>query len=168
MYGIELEFDWLHFPFICFLLIFHVCTSWPHTRFWSCFERHDTVLYVLSAKFGFVHGRGSVNIYGWISLDSEKAMAAQSSTLAWKIPWAEEPGGLRSMGSLGVGHDWATSLFTCMPWRRKWQPTPVLLPGESQGRWSLVGCCLWDRTESDTTEATQQQQSRLLPPFFPD
>ena len=41
-----------------------------------------------------------------------------------------------------------------MHWRRKWQPTPVFLPGESQGRWSLVGCCLWGRTESDTTEVT--------------
>ena len=39
-------------------------------------------------------------------------------------------------------------------WRRAWQPTPVFLPGESQGWWSLVGCCLWGRTESDTTEAT--------------
>ena len=45
-----------------------------------------------------------------------------------------------------------------MPWRRKWQPTPVFLPGESQGRGSLVGCRLWGHTESDTTEATQQQQ----------
>ena len=46
------------------------------------------------------------------------------------------------------------SLFTFMHWRRKWQPTPVFLPGESQGRGSLVGCRLWGRTESDTTEAT--------------
>ena len=45
-----------------------------------------------------------------------------------------------------------------MHWRRKWQPTPVFLPGESQGRGSLVGCRLWGRTESDTTEATWQQQ----------
>ena len=50
--------------------------------------------------------------------------------------------------------------FTFMHWRRKWQPTPVFLPGESQGRGSLVGCCLWGRTESDTTEATQQQQQQ--------
>ena len=50
------------------------------------------------------------------------------------------------------------SLFTFMHWRRKWQPTPVFLPRESQGRGSLVGCCLWGSTESDTTEATQQQQ----------
>ena len=54
------------------------------------------------------------------------------------------------------GHDCATSLslFTFMHWRRKWQPTTVFLPGESQGRGSLIGCRLWGRTESDTTEAT--------------
>ena len=70
--------------------------------------------------------------------------------------WAEEPGRLQSMGSRRVEHDWATTflLFTFMHWRRKWQPTPVFLPGESQGRGSLVGCCLWGRTESNTTEAT--------------
>ena len=86
----------------------------------------------------------------------EKAMAPHSSTLAWKIPWMEEPDRLWSMGSLRVGPDWATSLslFTFMHWRRKWQPTPVFLPGESQGRGSLVGCRLWGRTESDTTEVT--------------
>ena len=91
-----------------------------------------------------------------LSCLSEKAMAPHSSTLAWKIPWTEEPGRLWSMGSLTVEHDWVTSLslFTFMHWRRKWQPTPVFLPGESQGRGSLVGCRLWGRTESDTTEAT--------------
>ena len=47
-----------------------------------------------------------------------------------------------------------TSLFTFMHWRRKWQPTPVVLPGESQGRRSLVGCRPWGHTESDMTEAT--------------
>ena len=90
------------------------------------------------------------------ALTLEKAMAPHSSTPAWKIPWTEEPGRLQSMGSLGVGHDWATSLslFTFMHWRRKWQPTPVFLAGESQGRGSLVGCRLWGCTESDTTEAT--------------
>ena len=86
----------------------------------------------------------------------EKAMATHSNTLAWKIPWTEEPGRLQSMVSLRVRHDWATSLslFTFMHCRRKWQPTPVFLPGESQGRGSLVGCRLWGCTESDTTEAT--------------
>ena len=44
--------------------------------------------------------------------------------------------------------------FTLTHWRRKWQPTPVFLPGESQGWGSLVGCCLWGLTELDTTEVT--------------
>ena len=67
-------------------------------------------------------------------------MAPHSSTLAWKIQWTEEPGRLQSMGLWRVGHVWATSLslFTFMHWRRKWQPTPVALPGESQ-RWESGG-----------------------------
>ena len=83
-------------------------------------------------------------------------MAPHSSTLAWKIPWTEEPGRLQSMGSLRVGHDGGNSLslFTFMHWRRKWPPTPVFSPGESQGRGSLMGCRLWGRTASDTTEVT--------------
>ena len=93
-------------------------------------------------------------------------MAPHSSTLAWKIPWMEEPGRLQSMWSLRAGHDWATSLslFTFMYWRRKWQPTPVFLPGEFQGQRSLVGCHLWGCTESDTTEATWRQQQQQQPP----
>ena len=90
------------------------------------------------------------------AIRAEKAMAPHSSTFAWKIPWTQEPGRLQSMGSLRVGHDWVTSLslFTFVRWRRKRQPTPVFLPGESQGWGSLVGCRLWGHTELDTTEAT--------------
>ena len=94
----------------------------------------------------------------WMTLSKtlEKAMATHSSTLAWKIPLMEEPGGLQSMGSWRVGHDWGTSLslFTFMHWRRKWHPTPVFLPGESQGQGRLVGFRLWGCTESDMTKAT--------------
>ena len=92
-------------------------------------------------------------------------MVTHSSTLAWKIPWMEEPGRLQSMGLLRVRHDWATSLslFTFMHWRRKWQPTPVFLPGESEGRGSLVGCHLWGHTELNMTEVTQQQQQQHAP-----
>ena len=106
--------------------------------------RHQVWCTLLSLQFTFPN-----NI-------REKAMAPHSSTLAWKIPWTEEPDGLQSMASLRVRHDWGTSLsiFTFMHWRRKWQPTPVFLPGEPQGRGSLVGFCLWGCTESDTTEAT--------------
>ena len=83
-------------------------------------------------------------IWTFVSKVTEKAIATHSSTLAWKMPWTEEPGRLESMGSLRVSHDWVTSLslFTFMHWKRKWKPTPVFLPRESQGRRSLVGCHL--------------------------
>ena len=82
---------------------------------------------------------------------TEKAMAPTAVLLpgeaqgrgAW---WAAVHGVAESRTRL--------SDFTFMHWRRKWQPTPVFLPGEAQGRGSLVGCRLWGRTESDTTEAT--------------
>ena len=83
-------------------------------------------------------------------------MATHSSTLAWKILWTEEPGGLQSMCSLSQTQ-LSDFTFTLMHWRRKWQPTPVFLPGESQGQGSLVGCRLWGRAELAMTDATQQQ-----------
>ena len=64
--------------------------------------------------------------------------------------------------SLGHRTQLSDFTFTFMHWRRKWQPTPVFLPGESQGQGRLVGCRLWGRTESDTTEATQQQQQQSI------
>ena len=81
------------------------------------------------------------------------------------LPWTEEPGGLQSMGSLRVGHDWATSLslFTFMHWRRRWQPTPVFLPGESQGCGSLVGCRLWGCIELDTLKRLSNSSSKSTP-----
>ena len=87
-------------------------------------------------------------------------MAPHSSTLAWKIPWMEEPGRLQLDTKSWTRSVTSLSLFTFMHWRRKWQPTPVFLPGQSQGWQSLVGCHLWGHTESDTTEATQQQQQQ--------
>ena len=112
-------------------------------------------LYVLiHASWNHLPNKQSISTYF-----GEKAMAPHSRTVARKIPWMEEPGRLQSMGSLRVRHDWVTSLSlsTIMHWRRKWQPTPVFLPGESHGRRSLVGCSPWGRTESDTTEATWRQ-----------
>ena len=98
-------------------------------------------------------------------LDKSYCLTLQPAITLWlsplqysclENPWTEELGRLQSMASLGVGHYWATSLslFTFMHWRRKWKPTPVFLPGESQGWGSPVGCSLWGRTESDPTEAT--------------
>ena len=112
---------------------------------------------VLTRKSGF----DKIKKQHWVSLSLQLKLsifrvAPHSSTLAWEIPWMEEPGRLQSMGSLRVRHNWAISrsLFTYMHWRSKWQPTPVFLPGESQGQRSLVGFYLWGRAESDTTEAT--------------
>ena len=93
----------------------------------------------------------------------EKGMAPHCSVLAWRIPGTGEPGGLQSMGSRRVGHDWVTSLslFTFMHWRRKWQPTPMFLPGESQGWGSLVGCHPWGHTVrhdwSDSAAAAEEE-----------
>ena len=91
-------------------------------------------------------------------------MTAQSSILAWKIPmdrvawWATVHEVTKRWTRLSD----SLSIFTFMHWRRKWQPTPVFLPGESQGWGSMVGCHLWGRTESDTTEATWQQQQQYI------
>ena len=91
-------------------------------------------------------------------------MAPHSSTLAWKIPWMEEPGRLQSMGSLRVGHDWATSfsLFTFMHWRRKWQPTAVFLPGKSHGQKSLAGYSPCGDTKSDTTKWLNNNKAMFI------
>ena len=133
---------------------------WPVLLLPFCGEAGKLKELVTHISYIFLR-KGTGRKEGWVferlSLVSlEKAMAPYTSTLAWKIPWMEEPGRLQSMGSLGVGHDWATSLsrFTFMHWRRNWQPTPVFLPGESQGRGSWVGCHLWGHTESDMAETT--------------
>ena len=81
------------------------------------------------------------------------------------------------MRSLGVGHEWATSLslFTFMRWRRKWQPTAVFLPGASQGRGSLVGCRLGvaqsrtrlERLSSSSSSGHQSEKGLLVGVLVP-
>ena len=139
-------------------LIYSLLLSIPHagsavrsSYLWLCWLQFSTLQ--IRAHALLLHMK---SLQQSLNVLTEKAMAPplQYSCLenpmdggAW---WAAVHGVAR------VGHDWATSLslLTFMPWRRKWQPTPVFLPGESQGRGSLVGCCLWGPTESDTTEAT--------------
>ena len=94
-------------------------------------------------------------------------MVLHSSTLAWKIPWMEEPGSLQSTGSWRVRHDWVTSLslFTFMHWKRKWQPTPVFLPGESQGRESLEAAIygvIQSRTRLKWLSSSSSSSSRVV------
>ena len=89
------------------------------------------------------------------TLNSEKAMAPHSSTLGWKIPWTEEPGGLQFMGSLESDTTERLHLHFSLSCIGEGNSNPlVFLPGESQGQGSLVGCRLWGRTESDTTGET--------------
>ena len=143
------------------VLICHL-GPWWQTLMRRCMTRSVGFVPHTTKQFSHISSvsYNSTQFWHYLPRDSvksrEKAMAPYSSTLAWKTSWAEEPDGLQSMGFRRVGHDWTTSLslFTFMHWRRKWQPTPVFLPGESQERESLVGCCLWGRTELDMTEAT--------------
>ena len=76
-----------------------------------------------------------------------------------ETPWAEEPGRLQSRGLWRVRHDWATSLFTFMHWRRQWQPTPVFLPGDSQGQGCLVGCRLWGQSRTRLKRLSRSSRS---------
>ena len=145
----------------CFMFNFHICENWLVQEMIANKKEYNSVLWLLvffRMPLLFLHWKQNSDSNGKCALSglSEKAVAPYSSTPAWKIPWMEEPGRLKSMGSLRVGHDWATSLslFTFMHGRRKWHPTPVLLPGESQGQGSLVGCRLWGHTKLDTTEVT--------------
>ena len=81
-------------------------------------------------------------------------MAPHSGTLAWKIPRMEEPGRLQSMGSLRVGRDWVTSfsLLNFHALEKEMATHSSVLAQRIPGTGSLVGCCLWGCTESDTTE----------------
>ena len=106
---------------------------------------------------------------------------------AWKIPWTEEPGDLQSMGSQRVRQDWATnthfqdfpggsavkesasmqetevrSLVGKMPWRRKWQPTPLFFPGKSHGQRSLMSHSPWGHKELNTTEQAHTHTLNLI------
>ena len=135
----------LHPLVLCLSVTSHSCSeeSGPHHLHFQVFSPLQITCTVVSESLATALWNGEGD-------------GTHSSALAWRVPGTAEPGGLQSMGSLGVGHDWATSLslFAFMHWRRKWEPTPVFLPGESRGRQSRVGCCLWGRTESDTTEVT--------------
>ena len=86
-------------------------------------------------------------------------MAIHSSTLAWIIPWTEEPGRLQSMGLLRVRHDF-TFTFHFYALEKEKAIHLVFLPGESQGMGSLVSCCLWGGKESDTPEVSLQKQQK--------
>ena len=109
---------------------------------------------VRDLKYLLIH-QGPIVWYMANSDISEKTMAPHSRTLAWKIPWMEEPGGLQSMGSLRVGHDqWLHFHFSLSCIGEGNATHSSVLVWRIQGLGSLVGRRLWGRTESDRTEAT--------------
>ena len=98
---------------------------------------YDTV--ATSAYCATEHGKSRLR--HTVCIKSEKAMAPHSSTLAWKIPWMEEPGGLQSMGSLRVGHDWATSLSLSCTGEGNGNPVQCSClenPRDSRAWWAAV------------------------------
>ena len=113
-------------------------------------------------KYGFEAWEES-EMARWLLIVSrvEEAVAPHSSALAWKIPWTEEPSGLAAHGVAKSRTSNTTERlhFHFHALEKEMAPTPVLLPGESQGRGSLVGCRLWRRTESDTTERLSSSNS---------
>ena len=120
---------------------------------WEVRSQNCTIMVLLAFKL--------VKKKNWLMLESEKSMAPHSSTLAWKIPWMEEPGRLQSMVSLRVGHDWATSLSlfnfhalekemathsSILAWRIRGTGEPVGLPSMGSHRvghdWSNLAAVL--------------------------
>ena len=124
----------------------------PH---WSTVDKTDKLSVLFELNFGWKDRQNpSTQMHAQLWSCWENLLWVGWS--AWGIPGTEEPGGRPSMGLHRVGHDWndLACMHACMDWRRKWQPIPVFLPGESQGQRSLVGCCLWGCTELDMTDAT--------------
>ena len=134
------------------------CSAWGLSRSISCLtlildfsgsgnNRNNCLLYKPLRLWYFCYSSPS-QIMHPVRYILEKEMATHSSVLAWRIPGTEEPGGLPSMGSHRLGHDWsdlAAAAEAGFIWRRQWHPNPALLPGKSHGRRSLVGCSPWGR-----------------------
>ena len=99
------------------------------------------LLLYLMGKKGFGEGNGTPLQYSCLETPMDGG--------AWL---AVVHGVVKSRTQDTTSRSLSLSLFTFMHWRRKWQPTPVFLPGESQGRGSLVGCRLWGHTESNMTK----------------
>ena len=136
-----------------FILLPYVCLIVVHSV--NFFNNYQTVVFHSFTQLAFIAITEMSNLHRYQQVTGK----GNGTPLQYFCLESPMDGGARWAAVHGVArvrHDWATSLsfFTFTHWRRKWQPTPVFLPEESQGRGSLVGCCLWGHTESDTTEAT--------------
>ena len=131
----------------------HCCENQWRWCIWRCWK--TKAVYKCKVLFSSTLIKLKNLIYlifsGFLTKRSEKAMAPHSSTLAWKIPWAEEPGRLQSMGSLRVGHDWATSLSCIGEGNGNLLQHSCLENPSNRGAWWAA---VYGVAESDTTEAT--------------
>ena len=113
----------------------------------------------------FLRIPSGIEIYSLLGVTMEKALAPHSSTLAWKIPWMEEPGRLQSMGSVRVGRDRATSLslFTFLHWRKH---SCLENPRDSGVWWAAVYGVAQSRTRlkwlSSSSSRSNQVNNSLL------
>ena len=141
--------------------------SWK-MMLWKCYTQYVSKYGKLSS--GHRTGKGQFSFQSRRKAVSKNAQTTtwlhSSHTLAWRRHW--HPLQCSCLENSMDGGAWEatvhgvmksqTRLSDFMHWRRKWQPTPLFLPGKSQGQGSLVGCRLWGHTEMDKTGATWQQQ----------
>ena len=119
----------------------------------SCLDKNEVLIWHLEQSQSTSMSTTSLSFQ--FDLEVSSICNREGNGTPLQYSWLENPmdrGGLQSMGSLRVRHDWATSLslFTFIHWRRKWQPTPVFLPGESQGQgacWAAVYGVAQSRTQ---------------------
>ena len=111
----------------------------------------------------------------WLSDWTELTMVPHSSTLAWKIPWTEEPGGLQTMGSLRVGHDWVTSLSLSVSYIGKGNGNPFQCsclenPRDGGAWWAAVYWVTQSRTRlmwlSSSSSKEYRQKCLSFPPSW--
>ena len=109
------------------------------------------------------------DVFDWLAdYYSEKAMVPLSSTLAWKIPWMEEPDGLQSMGSQSVRHDWGTSLHFSLSCIGEGNGNPLQCsclenPRDGEAWWAAVYGVSQSRTRLEQLSSSSSgSSSRLL------
>ena len=141
-------------------------------RIWGISVFSIYFVFYLSSKDRVLPLQGCIDILNHLlARDTEKATAPHSSSLAWNIPWTEEPGGLQSMGSQRVGHDWATSLslFTFMHWEGHDNPLQCSClenPRDGRAWWAAVYGVAQSRTQLKRLSSSSRQETRIWVSFL--
>ena len=129
------------------------CESWPHG-----YQSHDPGnLWIFLYLFPPLQNRMAITL-GWRRKWQPTPVLLPGKSHGRKSLVGYSPWGCRESDTAERLHFTHFTHFILYHWRRKWQPTPVFLPGESHGQGSLAGCGPWGHRESDTTEVTEQEQ----------